>query len=839
MSKPVVFVSYSHKDKREKDQLVGHLKVLEDAGLIKLWIDDQIIGGADWRAEIEQAMTQASIAVLLITANFLTSEFIRNKEIARLLKRREREGLIIVPVLAKDCVWQVVEWLTPMNIRPKGGIPVWGKNSRHTNKELAGIANEIAYIIKNLKGLQDFSSESPRLGDSEKQPTDWRFDLINIRTLLVEGFTDHELRRLCYDEPDFRPVYEQLTQGMGKDSLIDKLVEYAERRELIEILLAKAKERNPTKYERHQPYHIDTPDPTISNGIHGNPQRAKLGSNYTGDDVNFSKMHRRIDAAAPSYAEVGQRITLLVQVRFPNSPLLGIEDWPGKKQPPPLIGQVSEEVALKFPRDPQTGEVSSTRLEIQITAPDFEIHGTTRKLIEIPPDQYSKNIQFLLTAKRGGNCRIDVEVYSADHVYLGTIPVETTVGGITTTPTVTIVTHLFLLVTVGEQKSPTIWEGKIYYQNMLTKERDSLYRRLQRLHETLWELEEQLANYGLNRPVEIVNAIKEQKENIEQVEKRLQEVRSESERMTPEPLVVVKRDSVEPQIEVVDKEIEQPLPEQPIESTSPPSTSVTSPVSKPSLDFTHNRATTVIAENVSMSWVRIPTGSFKRGCPEEFIQYIENKYGVNVDVFRTFPAREETIEAYWMSVTPITNAQFYAFVRATGHRYPVGWRGTTPPYQWTDANKPVTGVTWQDSLDFANWLAARLPTRAEYEKACRGEDGRLYPWGNHFDPNKCNTIEAGPEHLTPVDAYPAGASVYGLLDLVGNAWEWATDENEGFRMTVGSSYGATGEIYGAGFFDVSRSLQDYEADLGFRAACSNILQLRVMHLKFEDEPTIS
>jgi hypothetical protein len=82
-----------------------------------------------------------------------------------------------------------------------------------------------------------------------------RFNLENIRTLLTEGFTDEELRRLSYDEPALRPVYEELVQGMGKGAVIQILIEYAERRELIETLLAAAKKLNPKRYETHQPYY--------------------------------------------------------------------------------------------------------------------------------------------------------------------------------------------------------------------------------------------------------------------------------------------------------------------------------------------------------------------------------------------------------------------------------------------------------------------------------------------------------------------------------------------------------------------------------------------------------
>ena len=90
----------------------------------------------------------------------------------------------------------------------------------------------------------------------EESPKVQRPSLKNIRALLTGGFNDNELRRFCYDEPDFRPVYEQLAEGMGKDRIIDKIVEHAQRKELLEVLLTWAKESNPAKYEQHQPYYM-------------------------------------------------------------------------------------------------------------------------------------------------------------------------------------------------------------------------------------------------------------------------------------------------------------------------------------------------------------------------------------------------------------------------------------------------------------------------------------------------------------------------------------------------------------------------------------------------------
>ena len=136
------------------------------------------------------------------------------------------------------------------------------------------------------------------------------------------------------------------------------------------------------------------------------------------------------------------------------------------------------------------------------------------------------------------------------------------------------------------------------------------------------------------------------------------------------------------------------------------------------------------------------------------------------------PQHSITLPGYWIGRYPVTVAHWKLFVKESGHQ------SDSESLQYPD-DHPVRYVTWNDAMAYCKWLSDKsglpvaLPSEAEWEKAARGTDGRIYPWGNEFDQNKCNTSESGIRNTTPVGKYsPAGDSPYSCADMAGNVWEW-------------------------------------------------------------------
>ena len=209
--------------------------------------------------------------------------------------------------------------------------------------------------------------------------------------------------------------------------------------------------------------------------------------------------------------------------------------------------------------------------------------------------------------------------------------------------------------------------------------------------------------------------------------------------------------------------------------------------------------------------VEIPAGPFLMGSSDEDGDADDDEK----------PQHELYLPNYSIGKTPVTNAQWRHFVAVGGYEQraywtAAGWNFITganttqrgahqprrrwwqrlrqpqppairdepcEPYRWRgpeagDDNLPVVNITWYEAVAYCRWLSEAtgqefyLPSEAEWEKAARGSDGRVYPWGNAWEPGYCNSDEAGIERTAPVGSFPVGAGPYGALDMAGNVWEW-------------------------------------------------------------------
>ena len=210
------------------------------------------------------------------------------------------------------------------------------------------------------------------------------------------------------------------------------------------------------------------------------------------------------------------------------------------------------------------------------------------------------------------------------------------------------------------------------------------------------------------------------------------------------------------------------------------------------------------------------------------------------------PEHKVHVASFYLDAWPVTNAEYKRFVDETDHAVPdyrvdwvdtggYTWNADTRTYPEGKANHPVVLVTWEDAMAYAAWANKRLPTEAEWERAARGVDGRRYPWGNEFSPAHCNCKEIGINETSTVGQFsPDGDTPEGLVDMVGNVWEWtnslywpypynAEDGREsrnatGFRVLRGASWMNDANVA----YCMSRLDGDFQwyTNVGFRCAVS-------------------
>jgi formylglycine-generating enzyme required for sulfatase activity len=217
-----------------------------------------------------------------------------------------------------------------------------------------------------------------------------------------------------------------------------------------------------------------------------------------------------------------------------------------------------------------------------------------------------------------------------------------------------------------------------------------------------------------------------------------------------------------------------------------------------------------------MIMVYVPAGEFEMG--NAGIQWIWNGSLIGGDLdLQVYtdesPQHSVYLDTFWIDQTEVTVEMFRSFAEATGYEttaesagWGQPWREGPMEEEWphvpgtdwqhphgpessAEDDHPVVQVSWEDAAAYCEWAGAQLPTEAQWEKAARGKDDRLWPWGNSYEGNRGSFCDAqcpierwkqdlyndGYAFTSPVGSFPSGSSPYGVLDMAGNVWEWVAD----------------------------------------------------------------
>ena len=152
MSKPNIFISYSRKDQQWVDRLRVHLQVV--AGNTEIWDDSRILPGELWQNAIQNALRRADVALLVVSADYLASDFASNVEVPALLERQQNEGLRVLPVIVRTCAWHEIPWLRSIQFWPRDARPLAAMSDNEIDRVLLDLAEQVAAVLDRPESKQ-------------------------------------------------------------------------------------------------------------------------------------------------------------------------------------------------------------------------------------------------------------------------------------------------------------------------------------------------------------------------------------------------------------------------------------------------------------------------------------------------------------------------------------------------------------------------------------------------------------------------------------------------------------------------------------------------------------
>lgn len=207
-----------------------------------------------------------------------------------------------------------------------------------------------------------------------------------------------------------------------------------------------------------------------------------------------------------------------------------------------------------------------------------------------------------------------------------------------------------------------------------------------------------------------------------------------------------------------------------------------------------------ISEKDGMQLAYIPAGEFVMGSAENDPDAADDEK----------PQHNVYLDAYWIDKTEVTNGMYNQCLEEGACTLPV--LPSEAFYQ--EPNQPVQGLAWTQAAAYCAWAGRRLPTEAEWEKAARGADGRLFPWGNTLLDEPTANYDFLFNQFTNVGSFELGASPYGVMDMAGNVWEWTADwydenyyANSPYENPTGPESGTIKSIRGGAWNTVLRAIR--------------------------------
>lgn len=734
-----VFVSYSHRDKELRGELETHLAALRRQGLVRVWYDGKISPGIDWGEEIRHQLDTARIVLLLVSPDFIASDYCWDIEIRAALEKRKAGEARVIPVILRPSDWHSLR-LGELQALPREGkaVTLWPNR----DEAFLEVARGIRKVIEELRSEPQNSEAEPQYMNEATRELSQALDAAyrERAELLTSGGDTKDLNSTIIG------LKRQLREGpqlQAGDFLLDG------RFKLLEPIGQGGFARVWKAYDTKRREMVAV---------------KSLHSQYSDDKTRRDRFFRGSKHMA-RFHHPG--IVRLIEERcedgghhfFVMEYLAG-----GDLQQAVRLGRISREEGLWI-----VGEVGAA---LQYAHEQGVIHRDVKPanvLLDFHGRPKLTDFDLVRAADTTGGTRtgmLGTFLYAAPEAMAaaGQASVPADVFGLGMTA---------LFVIYGADLPPDIlWEPSEFLARLDVNEatRAVLERSMARKPAARWasivdfcEALREAAKEIMRQPEPVVSL--ESPTRVGAVKPAAKPTSAASKpMMAPPPPYLEDRSRmnvIEPAQEpsAAEERANEPAPLPP--DINRPRLEVLEPTVMAEAYWKMSSTPgELVNERDGSEFVYVPAGEYLLGAED-----------IDSD---SKPVHRVTLSSFWIGKYAVTNAQYSLFLAANPrHPKPRYWSAK----RFNEPQQPVVGVSWIDAMAYSAWAGLGLPTEAQWEAAARGNDQRRYPWGNEepaADRAKFgDKFEKGGPAL--VGSYPRGAGPFGTLDQAGNVWEWCSD----------------------------------------------------------------